>query len=182
MKTVSIQHSMLIIHLASLVVIYKQRKNMFKKALVLALPVVLAGCSAPKYTAEPIAQSNQSKEITIVKDNATRAVFLDSLQEWCLDTARKCTVVSDGTAPKADELTLTYVSRWSWDFRTFIADAKINAYKNDKKVGQVEFKAPNNGNLDKFGTDTKRIESMIKILFGEQTISDAQQKIKSGEI
>ncbi|EEX92108.1 hypothetical protein VIOR3934_10085 [Vibrio orientalis CIP 102891 = ATCC 33934] len=155
---------------------------MYKKLFILSLPVLLAACAAPKYTAEAISQENQSKEITIVKDDATREIFLDSMQEWCLDTAHKCTVVSDGTSPKSSELTLTYVSRWSWDFRTFIADAKVKAYRNSEKVGEVEFKAPNSANSDKWGDDSKRIIAMMDLLFGKQTVSEAQSKIKSGEM
>ncbi|HHF3071001.1 TPA: Sbal_3080 family lipoprotein [Vibrio diabolicus] len=155
---------------------------MYKKLIILSLPILLAACAAPKYTVEAISEENQSKEITIVKDDATRDVFLDSVQEWCLDTAHKCTVVSDGTLPKSSELTLTYVSRWSWDFRTFIADAQVKAYKNSKKVGEVEFKAPNSANSDKWGNDNKRIIAMIDLLFGKQSVNEAQFKIKSGEM
>ncbi|MEZ8968846.1 hypothetical protein BCT04_14030 [Vibrio breoganii] len=155
---------------------------MYKNLFILSLPILLAACAAPKYTAEPISQENQSKEITIVKDDATREIFLDSMQEWCLDSAYRCTVVSDGTPPKSSELTLTYISRWSWDFRTFIADAKVKAYKNSEKVGEVEFKAPNSANSDKWGDDNKRIIAMMDLLFGKQTVSEAQSEIKSGDM
>ncbi|ELX4200130.1 Sbal_3080 family lipoprotein [Vibrio vulnificus] len=155
---------------------------MYKKLIILSLPVLLAACASPKYTVEAISEANQSEEITIVKDDATREIFLDSMQEWCLETAHKCTVVSDGTSPKGSELTLTYVSRWSWDFRTFIADAQVKAYKNSEKVGEVEFKAPNSGNTNKWGNDNKRIIAMMDLLFGKQTVIEAQSKIKSGEM
>ncbi len=155
---------------------------MYKKLVILSLPILLTACAAPKYTANSISKENQGTEITIVRDNATREIFLESMQEWCLDTAHKCTVVSDETPPKSSELTLTYVSRWSWDFRTFIADAKIKAYKNNEKVGEVEFKAPNSANSNKWGDDNKRIIAMMDLLFGRQTVSEAQSKIKSGEM
>jgi len=54
--------------------------------------------------------------------------------------------------------------------------------KNNYIIGEVEFKAPNSGNLDKFGDDDKRIKSMMEILFGQQTVEEAQAKISSGEI
>ncbi len=155
---------------------------MYKKLFILSLPVLLAACASPKYTVEAISEENQSKNITIIKDDATRDVFLDSMQEWCLDTAHRCTVVSDGTPPQSSELTLTYVSLWSWDFRTFIADAKVKAYKNSEKVGEVEFIAPNNAHANKWGDDNKRIVTMMDLLFGKQSVSEAQSKIKSGEI
>ena len=155
---------------------------MFKKLLILSLPFLLAACAAPKYSVEVIPEEHQSQDVTIVKDDATRTIFLDSMQEWCLDEAHKCTVVSDGTPPESSELTLTYVSRWSWDFRTFIADAQIKAYKDNKKVGEVEFKAPNSLSSKKWGDDSKRIITMMDLLFGKQTVSEAQSKISSGEM
>ncbi len=155
---------------------------MLKKIVILSLPIILSACASPKYTAEPISNQNQLQTVTIVKDDATREIFLDSMQEWCLDTAHKCTVVSDGTSPVGSELTLTYVSRWSWDFKTFIADAKIKAYRNSTKVGEVEFEAPNNTNPNKWGNDSKRIMAMMDLLFGLQSEGEAQEKIKSGEI
>ena len=68
---------------------------MYKKLIILSLPILLAACAAPKYTVEAISEENQSKEITIVQDDATRDVFLDSVQEWCLDTAHKCTLFAN---------------------------------------------------------------------------------------
>ncbi|MDD9177049.1 Sbal_3080 family lipoprotein [Aliivibrio sp. S2TY2] len=155
---------------------------MNNKLLILLFPVLLAGCSSPKFSAEPISSENQSNEITIVKDNETRDVFLQTMKEWCLDTGHQCEVAADDTTPKAEDLTLIYSSRWSWDFRTFIADAKIKAYKNNRKVGEVEFKAPNGLNTNKFGDDSKRIESMMSILFNQETIDAAQDKISDGSI
>ncbi|WP_305372969.1 Sbal_3080 family lipoprotein [Photobacterium leiognathi] len=155
---------------------------MLKKSLLLVLPFLLTACATPKYTVSPIQAANQDSSITIVKDDATRPVFLDSMQSWCLDSNHQCKTVADGSQPKPEELTLTYVSRWSWDFRTFIADATIKAYKNSIKVGEVEFKAPNALNTSKFGDDRKRINTMLELLFGKETVSQAQSKIKSGEI
>jgi len=155
---------------------------MNKTLLILSLPILLTACAAPKYSATPISPVHQSKNITIVKDDATRAVFLDTMKEWCVETDHTCTVVSDGTPPNPEEVTLTYVSRWSWDLVTFIADADVKALKNNYIIGEVEFKAPNSGNLDKFGDDDKRIKSMMEILFGQQTVEEAQAKISSGEI
>jgi hypothetical protein len=150
--------------------------------LILAFTLLLTACSAPRYSVAPIEQSEQSDTVTIIRDDATRDIFLDSMQEWCLDTAHKCKVVSDGTPPEDGELTLTYVSRWSWDFKTFIADAKVKAYKNRKSVGEVEFIAPNNTNPKKWGNDSKRIMTMLDLLFDLESVERAQQRIASGEM
>lgn len=155
---------------------------MNRNYLILAFTILLTACSAPRYSVVPIEQSQQSDTVTIVKDDATRDIFLDSMQEWCLDTAHKCNVVLDGTPPEESELTLIYVSRWSWDFKTFIADAKIRAYKNSKKVGEVEFVAPNNTNPKKWGNDSKRIKVMLDLLFGLESEDGARQRIASGQM
>jgi hypothetical protein len=99
-----------------------------------------------------------------------------------MDTAHKCKVVSDGTPPDENELTLSYMSRWSWDFKTFIADAKVKAYRDNTKVGEVEFLAPNNTNPSKWGNDSKRITTMLDLLFGLESVAGAQEKIASGEM
>ena len=153
-----------------------------KKSLLLILPFLLAACASPKYTVSPIQAANQNSSITIIKDDATRPVFLESMRSWCLDSNHQCKTVADDSHPNPEELTLTYISRWSWDFRSFIADATIKAYKNSKKVGEVEFKSPNALNTNKYGDDRKRIDTMLKLLFGKETVSQAQLKIKSGEI
>ncbi|GMQ48509.1 Sbal_3080 family lipoprotein [Vibrio sp. 10N] len=155
---------------------------MRRNYVVFVFTLLLTACSAPRYSVAPIEPSEQSDRVTIIRDDATRDIFLDSMQEWCLDTAHKCKVVSDGTPPEDNELTLTYVSRWSWDFKTFIADAKVNAYKDRKKVGEVEFVAPNNTNPKKWGNDSKRIMMMLDLLFGLESVTDAQQKIASGQM
>ncbi|WP_325894946.1 Sbal_3080 family lipoprotein [Grimontia sp. NTOU-MAR1] len=147
----------------------------------LFLGTILVGCSGPKYTATPISESNQSAEVTIVEHPPTRSVFLDNMLRWCMDEGKKCKVMKPNTTPDPSELTLTYISRWSWDIRTFVADAKIKAYRNDTQVGEVEFKAPNHLKLSKYGDDNKRIRAMMDILFGRITVSEAQQKLSAGE-
>ncbi|WP_281544844.1 Sbal_3080 family lipoprotein [Grimontia sp. SpTr1] len=154
---------------------------MKKITLGLLLVTILAGCSGPKYTATPISKANQSTEVTIVEHPATRSVFLDNMLTWCMDEGKKCKVAKPNTTPDPSELTLTYISRWSWDIRTFVADAKIKAYKNDAQVGEVEFKAPNHATFSKYGDDNKRIQAMMDILFGRITVSEAQQKLSAGE-
>ncbi len=155
---------------------------MYKRALLASVSLLLAACSAPRYDAQVIEARHLAQEITIVKDNDTRPLFLATLQEWCLATKRQCTIVNDGTDPNPDELTLTYASQWSHDFRDFISAATIQAKLGQKKVGSVEFIAPNNDDFTKFGYDEKRIEAMIRILFGEKTVEEAAAQMKAGDI
>ena len=145
--------------------------------------LLLSGCAGPQFSVQPINENNRTTEITVVEDNATREVFLNSIESWCFDHSYNCNVVPDGSKHIPEELTLNYVSRWSWDFRTFIGDATIKAYKNRDLVGKVEFKAPNSEfNFDKFGDDVKRIETMMQLLFGLITETEANKKLVSGKL
>ncbi|KAB0304341.1 hypothetical protein F2Z80_10495 [Vibrio fortis] len=148
-----------------------------ENALILFAVALLAGCSAPKYSGNALPEANNIENITIVEDTKTRTVFLDSMLDWCLNNQVKCKVVADGSEHKPEEVTLDYVSRWSWDFRTFVADAKISAYQGQERVGNVEFKAPNSANLSKFGDDMERIKAMMDILFDKKTAQEATQMI-----
>ncbi len=155
---------------------------MKKYLLSIIATSVLAGCASPKFSVMPINSEDQRQEITIVKDDATREVFLDTLESWCLDKSYECNFVPDRSTHVAEELTLNYVSRWSWDLRTYIADAKIKAYKDKQLVGEVTFIAPYSLDTDKFGNDIKRIETMVDLLFGIIDESDANKKLSSGEL
>jgi len=159
-----------------------QKKNMKKYLIPIVTVVLLASCASPKFAAKPISTENKLKDITVVKDDATREVFLDTIESWCLDESYECKFVPDRTKHVAEELTLNYVSRWSWDFTTFIADAEIKAYKNKQLVGEVTFKAPNSLDMDKFGDDKKRIKTMVELLFGSIEESEANIKLSDGKL
>ncbi|MEZ8020476.1 Sbal_3080 family lipoprotein [Vibrio splendidus] len=153
-----------------------------KNGLAFVVVFLLAGCSAPKYSGNAIPEANNIENITIVEDVKTRSVFLDSMLDWCLNNQVKCKVVADGSEHNPEDVTLDYVSRWSWDFRTFVADAKISAYQNQQRIGNVEFKAPNSGNLSKFGDDMERIKAMMDILFDKKTAAQATQMIADDKL
>ena len=155
---------------------------MKKFLLSIAAVTLIASCASPKFTAKAISTTNQMKDVTVVKDDATREVFLDSIESWCLDKSYDCKIVPDRSKHNPEELTLNYVSRWSWDFTTFIADAELKAYKNKQLVGEVTFKAPNSMNTDKFGDDKKRIKTMAELLFGLISEADANKKLAAGEL
>jgi hypothetical protein len=150
--------------------------------IIIIVTTLISGCAGPRFTVNPISSENQLKEITVVKDDATREVFLNSIESWCLDNSYNCRVVPDRSKHVPEELTLNYVSRWSWDFTTFIADAEIKAYKNTQLVGEVTFLAPNSGNLNKFGNDKKRIKTMVELLFGSITEPEANKKLTTDEL
>ena len=55
-----------------------------KKFLISIVAVTLmAGCASPKFAAKSISTIDQLKEVTVVKDDATREIFLDTIESWC---------------------------------------------------------------------------------------------------
>ena len=142
----------------------------------------IAGCSSPRYSAEPIAATDMSSVITIVRDDATRGFFLTQMESWCRDNGYDCTVVPDGTQHNPADLTLEYVSRWSWDFRPYLGDATISAYKDKRRVGTARYKASNNLNASKWGDDSRRIEMLLQILVGNVTLKEANSQLSAGNL
>lgn len=123
-----------------------------------------------------------SKDITIVRDDATREVFLSRMETWCQDNGYDCSVAPDGSLHKPNNLTLVYISFWSWDITTYIADATIKAYKDSKRIGEATFKASNNFNGAKWGDDEKRIGILMQLLFGQVTQEEANQMLAAGQL
>ena len=135
---------------------------------------ILAGCAGPKYISSVI-EDVGSAEIVIINDKETRAGFQEAMENWLKSHNYKFVVAPDGSKHDLDKLSLEYVGLWSWDLAIFLADARITAFHKGQRVGQVEFKASNNFNFDKFGSGEKRIWNMMDILFGKETPVGAEQ-------
>ena len=73
---------------------------MLKRLFVIGAVLVMAGCTSPKFEGEAIAETNQTKSMTIIEDDATRDVFLASMLAWCNDNGYTCKVALDGSQPK----------------------------------------------------------------------------------
>ena len=95
-----------------------------KNALILFAVALLAGCSAPKYSGNALPEANTIEQVTIVEDEKTRAIFLDSMLDWCLNNQVKCKVVADGSEHKPEEVTLDYVSSLELGFENLCGRRK----------------------------------------------------------
>ncbi len=69
-------------------IIFKKSRIENENWLAVAVVVLLAGCSAPKYSGNALPDANNIKNITIVEDVKTRSIFLDSMLNWCLKIIR----------------------------------------------------------------------------------------------
>lgn len=76
---------------------------------------------------------------------------------------------------------MEYVGYWNWDFALFLERAEIRAYEDGRRVGKVEFRAPNSLNLSKFGEEPERIRIMMDVLFTEISCSEPKRTRALGE-
>jgi len=136
--------------------------------------VVLSGCAGPKFTASPITETIDT-EIVIVNDKATRDGFEDRLEKWIADNDYKYVIVPDGSKHDLEKVTLEYVGHWGWDLALYLKQADINAYYKGQRIGEVNFKAPNTLNGNKFGDASERIGYMMDILFGKKTVEEGNK-------
>ncbi|MGL6314296.1 Sbal_3080 family lipoprotein [Vibrio sp. WXL103] len=155
---------------------------MYKKVIAASVALLLTGCAAPKYQGSAIDHENPNNQVTIIKDEATRDIFLTTMLDWCDANQYTCKVSHEGTEQDEDELTLDYIAKWSWDIATFIGEARISAFHEGERVGNVTFSAPNNANLNKFGDDEARISAMMDVLFGLSSSEQATQLIEDGDL
>jgi len=140
------------------------------------LVVFLAGCAGPKFSGSAIETFNDAK-IVIVKDNDTRNGFLEAMERWLDNHNFEYVVVPDNSKHQLDKLTLEYVGKWSWDLALYLREARISAYQEGQRVGEVEFRAANSLNLNKFGNAEKRISYMMDALLGESSVNEINKKL-----
>ncbi|MEI7429037.1 MAG: Sbal_3080 family lipoprotein [Betaproteobacteria bacterium] len=141
----------------------------------------LSACASPRYTGASLSldQNGNKPEIEIVQDTATKIGFLETMEKWLSDNGYKYTRKPDNSKHDLNKLTLEYVGQWRWDLGLFLSEAKIEAFNEGQRVGEVNYKAPNNLNLNKFSNAVERINYMMDILFGKITAVEATKSINS---
>src|SRR3990167_855626 len=73
--------------------------------------------------------------------------------------------------PASCPLTTTYVGRWSWDFKLYMAYAEIVVYRNGIRAGDALYKAPSAGwsmTTEIYEATEQKIEKMVNQLFPNQ--------------
>lgn len=153
--------------------------NQLKITLVGLITILTTACSAPHFKGEPIGSKIQSKgaEIVLIKDTETRDGFREAIEQWLTKNNYKYTVTPDGTKHDLEKLTIEYVGYWKWDLALYLSEARVEAFHQGQRVGQVSYKAPNSLNTNKFSHAEKRIEKMLEVLFGKVTDYEATNSL-----
>lgn len=140
---------------------------------------LVTACGAPRYTATPLKETYS--DIVIVKDNETKAGFLDTMETWLGKKGYNYSVVKEGAARDHDKLVLEYEGKWGWDLALYLKRAYIKAFDGNSKVGSVNFDVPYTANPAKFGKGETRINYMMDVLFGEMTAEEATKTVSSSK-
>lgn len=80
-----------------------------------------------------------------------------------------------------DKITIEYVGNWSWDLALYLREARIEAFHDGQRVGEVVYKAPNSLNTNKFANAEEVIKYMMDIMLGDLNASEATKIINSSK-
>lgn len=151
--------------------------------LVAIIVSLVSACAAPRYTGTQISNDviDKKPEVVIVKDEATKQGFLDTIEKWLAKNNYSYKVEKEGSRHELEKLTIEYVGHWKWDLALYLSEAKIEAFHQGQRVGEVDYRAPNSLNTNKFSNAEERIEYMLEVLFGRLSSANATQAIKSSK-
>ncbi|ODS23148.1 hypothetical protein AB835_10530 [Candidatus Endobugula sertula] len=151
-----------------------------RSLLVIVTVSLVSACAAPRYTGTQISNDiiNEKPEVVIVEDAATKQSFLNTIKKWLAKNGYNYKVAKDGSSHNLEKLTIEYVGHWKWDLALYLSKAKIEAFHQGQRIAEVEDKAPNSFNTNKFSHAEGRIEYMLEVLFGKISSADATEAIK----
>lgn len=148
-----------------------------KNILVIILfAIILPACASPNYTGSRI-DDKDFGEVVIIKDLETKIGFLHAIESWLEKHKYNYTIAGDDSKHDLDKLTLEYTGIWRWDLAIFLNKAEIEAFHNGQRVGESEYIAPNNLNMNKYCNAEERIYYLMDIIFGEISANEATKQI-----
>ncbi len=153
----------------------------FRLCLCGLILAVFCGCAGPKCTGVAVDTQvlNEKPRVQIVDDNATRPGFRAAMESWLRRNNYTFDVQPDGSRHDLEKLTLEFEGHWAWDIALFLSRASIHAYHEGQRVGNVEYKAANNFNTNKFGNAEERIGYFMDILFGKVSFAEGNRRISA---
>ena len=142
----------------------------------------LSACAGAKYKGEAINvdPENPDFSVVVVRNDATKEGFLNSIKKWLRKNNYKYTVKPEGESHDTSKLTIEYVGLWSWDLILYLSKAKLDAYYENQKIGEVSYEA-SYMSFNKFSEASDRIDYMLEILFGKITAEEATKAIEKSK-
>ena len=141
---------------------------------------ILTGCAGPRYKAFSSIEAPTSSKVVIRNNPKVRIGFQEAIESWLKTAGYEYIVVPAESQYDLDKISLEYTGLWQFHWISYLGEARITALTRGQKVGQVEYKAPNLLNNNKYGNAEERIKYMMAILFKKMTPEDAT-KLINGE-
>lgn len=104
--------------------------------LIFTLLGSASACSSMKVVNEPVPEILDADRVCIIVHDETREVFKTTLKEWLREQGITPDVYPQDAVVDSCEWSLRYEGRWSWAVGTYLADAKITAYRYGSEAGR----------------------------------------------
>lgn len=126
-----------------------------RKLIIICLMLSASGCSVT-YTADPANElTTYTREICVIEKPDVRDEFLQAYKKILSEKGFEVKVIPPASTVSACELTSDYIGKWSWDFKPYMATAKINLYEKGTLIASASYSSPRGG----FSMTTKIYES-----------------------
>jgi len=137
-----------------------------RRAYLLVLAVVLAGCSI-RQEIKPVALAQlPMKEMCIRENRDVRPGFLDAYKAALESKGLSVRVIDPDAGVTACPLLTTYVANWRWDFTMYMAYAQMVVYRDGAEVGRAVYDAAGGGGrLDKWINADDKVRELVNQLF-----------------
>jgi hypothetical protein len=116
------------------------------KYLLLMFSVLsTVGCTVT-YMADPADElDSYSREICIIDNNQIKDELLTAYQKVLLEKGFSVKLIQSESLVDACSLTSNYTGKWSWDFKTYMAEAEINVYEEGTLIASAKYSSPPGG-------------------------------------
>lgn len=116
-----------------------------KIILLIFLVLLVSGC-AVTYTADPANElKSYTGEICVIVSPDVREEFLIAYSKVLKEKGFSVKTIPSGSSTNTCKLTSTYIGKWSWDFKPYMATAEIIIYENGKSIGSATYSSPRGG-------------------------------------
>ena len=106
---------------------------------------LLQGCSVTYYAYPANELKSYSGRMCIIENPAVRAEFVEAYKPLLEERGFSVEIIPEDSALDTCKLTSTYFGKWSWDFKYYMASAKISIYQKGVRIGMATYDTPKEG-------------------------------------
>ena len=135
---------------------------------VVLLALALSACTVTQ-TATPVSlTTDRLSEICVIEQPDVFDAFLPAMRESLAARGLAVRLLPKDSPLNACALTATYVAYRSWDFKTYMSEARIQIYQSGNRSGEAIYDAPKGGwsmTTRIYESTESKVETMVAQLF-----------------